>query len=184
MADEQIKKLCERLYRQHKQAIDLIITYMPKPRAIVREKLKELIEANGSLILDECAPTLVRFIPKLLDLQYFHCGDRWTSSKRIFLFEFVIDQSLCLFVELGPGDPERRKHICDFALANEKTFQVGAVFRGGWQSLFKKQIVERLDEDLDTGELAQWIESKWQELLVDDLPRIEAAFLAHQWPAA
>ncbi len=40
MADEQIRTLCEKLYRQHKQAIDLIVAYMPKPKEIVREKVK------------------------------------------------------------------------------------------------------------------------------------------------
>lgn len=184
MADEQIKMLCERLYRQHRQAIDLIVEYMPKPKEIVREKLKELIRANGALILDECTATQVRFIPKSLDLPYFQCGERWTSSKRIFLFEFVVDKSLCFFVELGPGDPERRERICNFAMANEKTFQLGKLFYEGWQSLLKKQIVERLDEDLDTAQLAQRIESKWEEFVESDLPAIEQAFLAHQWPTA
>ena len=184
MADQQIKTLCERLYRQHRRAIDLIVEYMPRPKEIVREKLKELIRANGALILDECTTTQVRFIPKSLDLPYFQCGERWTSSRRIFLFEFVVDKSLCFFVELGPGDPERRKCICDFALANEKIFQLGKLFYEGWQSLLKKQIVERLDEDLDTAQLAQKIESRWQEFLKDDLPRIEQTFLAHEWPKA
>ncbi len=96
----------------------------------------------------------------------------------------MVDKSLCFFVELGPGDPERRKRICDFAMANEKTFQLGKLFYEGWQSLLKKQIVERLDEDLDTAQLARKIESKWQEFLEKDLPRIEQAFLAHEWPTA
>ncbi len=46
MVDQQVKMLCERLYRKHRRAIDLIVEYMPKPKEIVREKLKELIQAN------------------------------------------------------------------------------------------------------------------------------------------
>jgi len=184
MADEQIKRLCERIYKEHKQAIDLILSHMPDPRAVVREKLKELIGSNSALILDDCTKSLVRFIPRSLDLPFFKCGSGWTSSKRVFLLEFVIDESVFFFVEMGPGDPEKRKHIVDFALAKRGTFQGGKEVKGGWQSLFKKEIVERLDDSLDPEQLAQMIESKWQDFLERDLPPIEQALLACQWPTA
>jgi hypothetical protein len=185
MADEQIKTLCEKLYRQHKQAIDLIVSHLPKPKAIVCERLKELIEAESKLILDDCSRAYVRFIPKVLDLPYFKCGSGWTSSKRLFLFEFQIrDKSVLLIIQMGPGDPERRKHIHEFVLANKEAFQVEKKFSELWESLFRKTIVEGLDGGMDQECLIQTIESKWQEFLENDLPRIEQAFLAHDWPAA
>jgi hypothetical protein len=184
MADPEIKELCEKIYRQHKQAIDLIVSHRPDVRAVVREKLKELVKDNNSLILDDCTKILVRFIPKSLDLPYFKCGTGWTSSKRLFLFEFVIMKSVFIFIEMGPGDPERQKNIRDFALTKTETFQVGKETKEGWQPLFQKQIVETLDDNLEPEELIQIIESKWQDFVKYDLPRIEQTFLDHQWPAA
>jgi hypothetical protein len=49
-----------------------------------------------------------------------------------------------------------------------------------WLRLFWKRIVKGLDEP----DLAQSVESEWRVFLKDDLPRIEQAFQAHQWPAA
>jgi len=184
MADETIKTLCEKIYKQHKQAIDLIVRYRPDPRAAVRERLEKLVKDNSALILDDCTKVLVRFIPKSLDLPYFKCASGWTSSNRVLLFEFVVDKSVFFFAEMGPGDADRRGHIRDFALANENTFRVGKELTGGWQYLLKKEIVESLDDDLDQEELIQLVELKWRDFLENDLPRIEQAFLAHQWPAA
>jgi hypothetical protein len=184
MADQKIKTLCEKLYKQHKQAIDLIVSHLPKPKAIASARLKELVEAESNLILDDCSRAYIRFIPKSLDLPYFNCGKEWTSSKRVFLFEFQIrDTSVLLIIQMGPGDPERRKYIHDFVLANKEVFQIEKKFSELWESLFRKVIVGKLDSGIDQEELIKLIESKWQEFLEDDLPRIEKAFQAHQWPA-
>lgn len=185
MADEQIKTLCEKLYRQHKQAIDLIISHLPNPRAVIRERLKELVEGSSSaLILDDCSNAYIRFIPKALDdLQYFNDGLGWTSTKRFLLFEFQITQrSVVLIIQMGPGDTEKRKHIHQFALTDKETFQVEKQFYPKFQTLYKKLFVEGLDGGIDQEELIQAIESKWQEFIENDLPRIEQKFLAHQWP--
>lgn len=185
MIDEGIKKRCEGIYKQHKQAIDLIFKYKTNSQALAYGKLKELVEADSELILDDCeerkTARFVRFIPRALDMSYFRFGSQ-RASNRLILFEFKIEKSVWLFLEMGPGDPDRRKRIHDFALAG----LVFPVAKGldNWQCLFKKQIVERLDDYLDADELLQMIESKWQAFLEDDLPRIEQAFKAHPWPVA
>jgi len=184
MADQQIKTLCEKLYKQHKQAIDLIVSHLPKPKAIVSARLLELVEAESKLILDDCSKAYIRFIPKVLDIPYFNCGKEWTSSKRVFLFEFQIrDTSVLLVIQMGPGDPVRRKYIHDFVLANKEVFQVEKKFSELWENLFRKSIIGKLDSGIDQEELIKIIESKWQEFLENDLPRIEKAFQAHEWPA-
>jgi hypothetical protein len=186
MPDEELEKLCERIYKEHKQAIDLLVNYGPNnPRAAVCKKLKGLVEAtDGKLELDECVEMksvrFVRFIPKSLDLDYFKCGSQ-RASKRIILFEFKIEKSIDFFVILGPGDAARRKQIYDFALQSE-TFKVGPALDGEWQVLLKLRIVERLDDYPYEMQLLQTIERIWRDFLEDPLPSIEQAFLAHQWP--
>jgi hypothetical protein len=155
---------------------------LPNQRAAVRERLKEIIEADDALILDDCTEAFVRFIPKALDLPYFNGGNGWTSTKRLLLFEFrITPKSVVLFIIMGPGDPQRRKHIHEFALA-DKAFQVEQKFYDKYQSLYKKPFVDELDGGIDQEQLIHTIESKWQEFVENDLPRIEQKFLAHQWP--
>ncbi len=184
MADEQIKRLCDKIYKQHRQAIDIIISNLPNQRAAARDKLIELIEANKSLILDDCSGTYVRFISKPLDIPYFGGGWGWTTSKRFLLFEFQITQkSIVLIIQMGPGEADRRKHIHGFLRTETNTFQVESRFYEKWQSLYRKPIVETLDGDIDHDQLIQTLETKWEEFLEDDLPSIEQTFLAHQWPS-
>jgi hypothetical protein len=182
MADEQIKKLCEKIYKEHKQAIDLLISYRPNPGALIRERLKELIQANSTLILDDCTKTFVRFIPRALDLSYFKRGSGYTSSRRLFLFEFKIDKAVVLFIQMGGGDSAVRKQVHELALAKKKVFRTEAKLSPQWQLLFKKPIAEGLDGEVDQDDLIQKIESKWQEFLEIDLPIIEQTFLTYQWP--
>jgi hypothetical protein len=184
MADAEIKKLCEKLYRQHKKAIDLIVSHIPDTKAAVRKRLEELVEANGSLTLDDCTNAYVRFIPRSLDLPCFRCGSGYTTSKRLFLFELKIDRSVWFYMEMGPGDPQRRKQVHDLTLANKNTFQTEKKLYPLWQCLFKKPINVQLDGGIDQEQIITAIESKWQEFLEKDLPGIEQAFLAHQWATA
>lgn len=184
MADEQIKELCEKIYRQHREAIDLIISNLPNQREVARAKLIELIEANESLTLDDCSAASVRFIPKALDLPYFQATRDWTSSMRILLFEFTIaPKSIVLTLQMGPGDVGTRKHIHDFACAETKILHVEGKFYPKWQSLYKKLFVSGLKGGVDHDELIDTIEGKWKEFLDSDLPLIEQVFLSHQWPA-
>jgi hypothetical protein len=186
MADEQIKELCEKIYKQHKKAIDLIISNLPNQREVAREKLIELIKANESSLTLENDPSTayVRFIPKVLNIDYFQGGSGYTSSGRMILFEFTIRRkSVVLTLEMGPGDSEKRKRIYEFACKNAKILHVEAKFYEKWQSLYKKVFVTGLDGDVDREQLIETIEAKWKEFLDSDLPRIQEIFLAHPWPA-
>jgi hypothetical protein len=158
---------------------------MPDARAVIREKLIRLIEANeDKLILDDCTKGFVRFISKELDRPVFHCGSNWTSSKRVFLFEFQISQErVQLIIQMGPGDSAMRKQIHEFALANPKVFRAEKRLYDLWQTLFKKPIAETIDAAIDHSELLMTLESKWDEFLEKDLPRIEKAFAGQAWQA-
>lgn len=184
MADEQIKKLCEDIYKKHKQAIDLIFSNLPNRRAATRERLIELIQANNSLTPDVSTAAYVRFIPTAFDIPYFGGGWGWTPSTRFLLFEFQITQkSVTLVLQMGPGDTERREQIHQLALDNKEIFQVvEARLYPKWQSLYRKSVVEGLDTPIDDDQFFQTIETNWNRFLEDDLPRIEQVFMAHQWP--
>jgi hypothetical protein len=180
MPDEQIDSLCGKLYRNHKQAIGLIVKYPRARRRRVCEILKDLVRDEGAWCLDDCTENCVRFIPRSIDLDYFKCG---SQRARIILFEFKIDDSILLFIQMGPGEAAVRKDIHDFALENKKTFPFEPDLKSDWPVLLKLRIVERLDDFPDPAHLLQEIESKWQEFMENKLPSIVEAFLAH-WPPA
>lgn len=185
MADQEIKQLCERIYRKHKQAIDLINENLPDQRAVARERLLKLIKDSGeALELDACSTAYVRFIPKVLDLAYFGGGWGWTPSGRFLLFEFQIrHEAVVLVIQMGPGDAERRKQIHQFTRSmTPEIFQTDSKFYEKWQNLYRKQIVDGLVDSLDRDEVIKKVDEKWNEFLTTDLPRIEEAILAHEWP--
>ena len=186
MADEEITGLCQKIYRQHKQAIDLIISNLPDTRTIIRNRLIELVKAEGErLLLDDCSSTYVRFMPKALDVEYFRGGSGWTTSGRFVLFEFQIrSRSLVLVVQMGPSSGEKRRRIHEFVRSKPDIFQAETRFYEKWQTLFRKTIVEDIDGSIDQEELIQTVEGKWKDFLGTDLPRIERAFLGESWVAA
>lgn len=186
MADEEITMLCRKIYRQHKQAIDLIISNLPNQRAELREKIIELIKSKSDdLLMDDCTPGYIRFIPKTLDFPFLMCGSGWTESKRLLLFEFQLrTTSVILIIQMGPGEIEQRKSIHSFARSHPEVFQVEGRFYEKWQSLYRKPILENLDGTSDLNELYRAVESKWNEFLESDLPRIKKAFQSYQCPEA
>jgi len=185
MVDEESEELCMKLYMRHKHAIDEIIKCNPSLDALAYRKLKELVEAEPTLELDSIEKNkCVRFMPKSIDRDYFKCGSE-RESRRVVLFEFTIAKSVNLFIEMGPGRSEEvRKHIHDFASAYGEPFQFERKLGPKWRCLFKERIIDRLDDDLDPNQLIHTIKCRWDQFLRDDLPRIEQAFLGHQWPTS
>jgi hypothetical protein len=180
MADEKVKSLCAKIYKQHKQAIDLIIDNLPDQRALITQHLTELIHEQ-KFILDKCTATYIRFIPPTIDNSYFK-GSSWTPSGRMLLFEFVVSRdSVVLILQMGLGDALKRKRIHEFATSAIPPFQVEKSLYDKWQSLYRKVIVDEFDSGTDERDIRKAIDLKWQEFLDHDLRSIESLFRKHLW---
>jgi hypothetical protein len=176
MADAEIKGLCERIYKQHKEAIDLIFANLPDKTSVAGEIFKGLIASRPDLILDDCTTAYVRFIPKSIDLPYFRFSSDWTKSGRGLLFVIQFSRKkINLVLLMGSGDTDRRQQIHELAKSLPTVFRVEARLYEK-QTLFKKSIVDDLD-DLKDDEMKNEIRVKWDDFLTNDLPRIEKAFL-------
>ncbi|MGB3291850.1 MAG: hypothetical protein WBB01_02530 [Phormidesmis sp.] len=118
MSESDIAQLCRQIYKQHRQAIDLIYEHRPDFRSSIEEMLGNLIEAYSesmNLERDDSTQLWIRFAPKKWDsLAFQKTCSGWTSSKRILLFEFWNEpQRLELKLVVGPGDIQVKKKICE-----------------------------------------------------------------------
>ena len=116
MSESDIAQLCRKIYKQHRQAIDLIYEHRPDLRSDIEEMLGNLIEEYSesmSLEKDGSNQRWIRFAPREWDNLVFQksCSG-WTNSKRILLFEFWNEpQSLELRLVAGPGDIQVKQKI-------------------------------------------------------------------------
>lgn len=104
MEESEVQVLCEKLYKKHQKALDLIYKYRPDIYSDVQSILEEIIDENPALVRDHCSRTAIRFIPKSLDF-FPKVGKDWTKSKRILLFEIQnYNEKININLIIGPSE--------------------------------------------------------------------------------
>jgi PD-(D/E)XK nuclease superfamily len=91
VSDSEISKLCVKIYKKHKQALDLIYEHRPDLQLELSEFLKSLIKEadDHGIELDLSGKSYIRFTYSNWDKDTPQLtGKGWTQSKRILLFEF------------------------------------------------------------------------------------------------
>jgi hypothetical protein len=117
MSESDIADLCRKIYKQHRQAIDLIYEHRPDMRSDIEAYLTQLITGSAespNLELDSVQGRWIRFAPKEWDELAFQstCSSGWSQKNRLLLFEFWNDsQSLELRLVIGPGDAKFKQPI-------------------------------------------------------------------------
>jgi hypothetical protein len=117
MSESDIADLCRKIYKQHRQAIDLIYEHRPDLRSDIEAYLTQLIQESAksqNLELDSINGRWIRFVPKEWDELAFQstCSSGWSQKNRLLLFEFWNDsQSLELRLVIGPGDAKFKQPI-------------------------------------------------------------------------
>jgi hypothetical protein len=120
MTDTKITKLCQDIYKEHKQALDLIFENRPDLQMEMKEFLISEIEgyANGNevnnITKDDCNKTYIRFSVNSWDLDkspFMKCTqEKWTTSHQVLLFEIVnTPNRIVVDLVIGPSDNENRK---------------------------------------------------------------------------
>ncbi len=186
MSESDIAKLCRKIYKQHRQAIDLIYEHRPDMGADVEDYIKQLIQEfsqTENLDLDSIRKKWIRFAPKEWDDMAFQkTCDSWTRTNRIFLFEFVNDpQKLCLDLVTGPGNVENKE-----AIYQELKKLTISGLREGYKinesicdHVGTVQILDRSDyEDGDLESLQEKIRAFWLKYIQGDMKVIREA-IAH-----
>lgn len=176
VGESDVAKLCQQIYRKHKQAIDLIIEHRPDLQATIREHLECIIGRTEAFVLDDSTKTAIRFAPKQWDDLNLKVGEGWTSTGRILLFEFQNrTDSLKLKLYIGPGNREVREALFQMAQNNRQIFRAAArQLNEKWNEMFSRDFVSSKSYAQGTEEdFKAEIEERWNQFLKSDFPQID-----------
>jgi len=179
VAESEIAKLCQSIYRKHRRALDLIYEYRLDQQASIRETLEDLVQKSEGLTLDHSSKSYVRFVPNEWDeFPELKSGSGWTSTGRILLFEFTNwPEGLVLRLVIGPGPSFTRQGLFEMAKAHSSPFRLGSKSLGQkWNSIYARAFLTSKNyEDATDEQLADEISKHWCGFLAHDLPAILGA---------
>jgi hypothetical protein len=184
VTDSEIAELCRRIYRQHRQAMDLIIEHRPDRQGAVAEILKELIEQRPELELDHAAKQKTQFAVREWNTSANFSGSDWTESGRILLFEFHNGPTrIELTLYIGPGKEKVRQRLFEMSTHRGEPFRVPRTsLMKKHNRIYSKRLAggTSIEED-ELANLEKKLRRGWADFLEKDLPRITAALKEEQW---
>jgi hypothetical protein len=186
MSSSDIGELCVKIYKQHRQALDLIYEHRPDLQSELAEFLVVLIEQSAEhyqLVLDYKSKQWIGFAPKAWDQCSFQKNCRgWTSSKRALLFEWCnYPNGLSLDLTIGPVNPELKGNICNALRRHRVSLRNIRSLNARCNHIYKRAILIQTDyEQMDLEELQNQIKAKWNHFLTTDLPLIREAIITEQ----
>ncbi|MBD2328280.1 PD-(D/E)XK nuclease family protein [Alkalinema sp. FACHB-956] len=178
MSDSEIAQLCRKIYKQHRQALDLIYEHRPDFQSEISDFLQQMIEDNQehNIVKDDSVKKMIRFALQEWDeLDFQKTCQGWTSSGRMILFQFWnVPDYLGLGLCIGPGDEHLKRSIYDLIKQLEiRGIKKSKIKASGWNELFAVQILGASDyEDGDLEEIQRKISDFFQNFLKTDLQTI------------
>ena len=105
--DKATVELCRRIYKNHKNAIDMIIESTKDLQKEIDEILIKLIKEDKSLNLEPCDNGWIRFTPKDIDLnnlKFAKCD--WVASDKILMVEInnTSNDNICVDLIIRQAD--------------------------------------------------------------------------------
>lgn len=176
VSESEIAELCQRIYKEHKLALDLIFEHRPDERGQIMEIIKNLITENQDLRLDTASKTLIRFAPQEWYVEPFTQGQGWTASGQMLLFEcYHSGDNLKIVLYLGPGPENLRQMLFSMAMGNTPPFRCQSrSLKTKYNSIYSRKLLQSKDyEEADLDDIKIKIEKEWNEFLQHDLPKIK-----------
>lgn len=178
--DSDIIELCHKIYKNHKEALDLIFENKPDLQLGLSEYLKEKIDNDNRLIKDGSSKTYIRFsLPTWDNYKVQSEGDGWTDTGKILLFEFKNRvNSLSLTLVIGPGPDKIRESLYQTALKNNDKLQMPRKsFTSKFTQIYKRQVLPKKDlAEPDYDEFCKKINKFLDKELNSILKTIEPIF--------
>jgi PD-(D/E)XK nuclease superfamily len=188
MNDSEIAQLCRKIYKQHRQALDLIYEHRPDFQSEISDFLQQLIEEDQAyhLAKDDCTKKTIRFAPKAWDdLAFQKTCQGWTKSGRILLFQFWnTPQYLGLGLVIGPGDENLKQSIYQsIQILNISGVKKRCKITRGYNEVFAVQILGASDyEDGNLEEIQNKVDIFFKKFLQTDLTEFLQADLTSIQP--
>ncbi len=90
MEESEIARTAQRIYQQHRRALDVIFDQKPDYLRAISDKVRQLLNENADSLgiqMEACNKAYVRFIPKAWDVPGNSHGTAWAGIKRTVVFE-------------------------------------------------------------------------------------------------
>jgi len=154
VSESDIAELCRQIYRQHKDALDLIFEHRPDDQMELKGVLEEEVGKQAGYRLDHCTKTAVRFFPEVWDQDGREkAGEGWTPTRRVVLFELGNGPDyLRLKLVVGPVDKNDAGAVGFREAVFACTQKYRSDFPGGmgtlaprFTTMFSKELVKRKD---------------------------------------
>ncbi len=181
LEDPEIVRLCQQIYRKHKQALDLIYKHRPDHQASNRRILTNLVGNTEGLVLTG----------KWRGYVWFHLMEWEASALQVNndpngFFRFVFHNSpdgVDLYLETSPGNEATRRGLFEMGKKDEALFNsLVDPDTDEWPSLYHRTfLTPELSEDGTDHEREDEIRRQWGAFLIEDLPRIRAAIKKETW---
>ena len=181
MSESDTAKLCRQIYRQHKQALDLIFQHRDdQHQRVFRDIATKLIKQTPELMSDwsykwngrHCADFIVRDWHTPL-LMHSSTG----KNKCLLIFSVKIEPTASyLELHITPGDAELRQKLLNMALSKQPPFQVDSDELREWHWIYGREfLTEQMYEDASDDALMAEFRRQWSAFLEEDLPMITGA---------
>ncbi len=185
MSESDIAEICRKIYKQHRQAIDLIYEHRPDLRSDIEEFIGQLIQDDTqeeNIEQDENEKQWIRFAAKEWDdLAFQKTCQRWTSSQRILLFEFWNEpQKLEFHLVISPGNKQVKQEIYEYLKElNIEGLKRSKLKEEGWSQVCVVPILTSSDyEDGDLEYIQEKIKSFWISYINGDMKIIREAIFS------
>lgn len=182
VSESEVADLCRRIYRKHRQALDLILEYRPDQQESIAEYLAELIRKTPGLELDQSGKSIIRFAPTAWDLPRLRHGSGWTQSGRMLLYQFDNEpERLRLRLIIGPGEEPTRQKL--FRLAGNPPLKPAfKELAKIWSTIFILNFLNKKDyEEEQSEQIESKIMSAWEHFLEHDHLKICQVIEAADW---
>jgi hypothetical protein len=183
VSESEIAELCQKIYRKHQRALDLIYEYRPDKQAELHSYLEDLIRSEPALALDHSSKSYITFAPKSWDTPVLLAGQGWTRSGRIMLFEFGnFTDRLRFSLIIGPGPLETRQKLMEIASKHRPLKPVFKALGKSFNTIYVREWLKAKDyEDADSDELEAKVKEIWTQFLKNDLTSIQQIVQGQDW---
>jgi len=183
MEDSEIAQLCQKIYRQHKEALDLIYEHRPNLDSDIFELLKNTVKNTPSsvVVLNHAwaSRKILGFaIPGWDALPFQKTCQEWTPTKRILMFEFKVEPpNINLVLMLGPGELSNRLTIFKALESQDIMGFTGQKpqHEKDWRSLIHRTVSKNVSPEASISDISEEIYSFWSQFLEIELLRVNKA---------
>ena len=179
VGESEVEKICNQIYKTHKQALDLIFRHKQDLQKEISEHLESIIKKSKETIFDSSSKAYVRFTTPTLENLIEKICEGWTNSKRILLFELEnYKERLFLKLIIGPGDQNYRNRLIEH-FRKESSFYKRAYLelRKKWHTVYTKEFLGKNDyEGNESEDLKLKVGKKLADFVNGDLAKINNFF--------